>query len=60
MPDMTGLDERVEQLCSAIAASEAEIQQQCLPKLDSLLRKLDLCEKEVRAFRAAQVEGKKQ
>jgi hypothetical protein len=48
MPDMLGLDRRVSALCEAIEQCDADIQQQCLPKLNELLQKLDICENDVR------------
>ncbi|MDR3450018.1 MAG: hypothetical protein P4M15_09800 [Alphaproteobacteria bacterium] len=53
MPDMTGLDARVSDLCAALEQAKPELQQQCLPKLDKLLKRLDVCETEIRAFRAS-------
>jgi mannitol/fructose-specific phosphotransferase system IIA component (Ntr-type) len=51
-PDMMGLDHRVSQLCTSIAASDQETQQECLPKLNELLQKLDACEADIRAARS--------
>jgi len=57
MPDMAGLDGRVSALCATLENAKPDIQQQCLPKLNDLLQKLDVCEDEVRAFHAAQTKG---
>jgi hypothetical protein len=57
MPDMVGLDSRVSSLCATLEKAKPDIQQQCLPKLNDLLQKLDICEDEVRAFHTAQTKG---
>jgi len=50
MPDLSGLDARVSELCSTIQGAEPELQQQFLSKMSTLLEKLDLCERDIRAF----------
>ncbi len=54
MPDMTILEKRISDLCEGIQAAEFEEQSQCLPALASLLKSLDECEQDMRAWKAAQ------
>jgi len=56
MPDLSGLDDRVSELCTSLQNATPEIQQQFVEKLAALLKKLDICEEEIRAFHAAQTE----
>ena len=51
MPDMASLDRRVTALCEAIGKAEADVQQECLPRLNVLLQNLDICEGDIRATR---------
>jgi hypothetical protein len=60
MPDMMGLDRRVSELCASIELSEPDVRQECLPKLDLLLQKLDECEADIRASRAKPAKDKVQ
>jgi len=57
MPDMAGLDKRVNALCSAIEKTDNETQQQCLLRLDDLLHRLDECANRLHAFRDASTAG---
>jgi hypothetical protein len=50
MPDIANLDDRIEHLCSRVRESSPEIQETCLAKLESLVKKLDDCEDEMTAF----------
>ncbi len=50
MPDIPDLDDRVARLCDAVEKATPEIQQQCLPNLNALLKKLDDCEDEMTAY----------
>ena len=53
MPDMSQLEQRIAQLCQGIQAAEATEQSHCLPALASLLKCLDDCEQDVRAWKKA-------
>jgi hypothetical protein len=57
MPDLSGLDGRVSELCTALQSADPEIQQQFLAQMSALLQKLDVCEKEIKAFHDAQIKG---
>jgi len=57
MPDMAGLDKRVAALCSTLETADTDVQQQCVPKLSDLIKRLDVCETEIRSFHAAQNKG---
>lgn len=52
MPDIKGLDDRVEHLCSTVQTVAPEIQDRCKAKLDALLQKLNHCEEEMAFFQA--------
>lgn len=54
MPDMTALEKRIAELCLGIQAADVEEQSHCLPALASLLKCLDECERDMRAWNAAQ------
>jgi hypothetical protein len=57
MPDMMGLDQRVSALCADIEQAEPDVRQECLPKLDRLLQKLDICEADIRGAHPARKQG---
>ena len=57
MPDLTGMDKRIAEICATLTETDPETQQACLPKLTDILQNLDLCENEMRAFHKAQQEG---
>jgi len=57
MPDMVALDARIAHLCTSIEKCDSGTQQSCLPRLNSLLQKIDMCEAEVRALHEATVKG---
>jgi hypothetical protein len=50
MPDLTSLEKRIADLCAGIQAAEADEQGQCLMQLASLLKSLDECERDMRAW----------
>ena len=54
MPDLSGLDGRVSELCLSIQNAAPEIQQQFVEKMGQLLDKLDVCESEIKLFHTAQ------
>jgi hypothetical protein len=54
MPDMTALEKRISHLCESIQAADFDEQSQCLPALAGLLKGLDDCERDMRAWKAAQ------
>ncbi len=57
MPDLTGLDERVSEVCISMQNAEPEIQQQFFERMEQLLKRLDVIEAEIRAFHEAQVKN---
>jgi hypothetical protein len=54
MPDISLLEKRITDLCLGIQAAEFEEQSRCLPELASLLKNLDECERDIRAWNEAQ------
>jgi hypothetical protein len=56
MPDMTALEQRITDVCLHLQAAEVDEQSRCLPELASLLKNLDECEREMRAWNDAQEE----
>ena len=53
MPGMRGFDHRVSQLCSMIEAETDQTQRQTYRQaLQELLKRLDQCEQQMRAFKA--------
>jgi hypothetical protein len=57
MPNMFGLDQRIEQICKRIEEANEAIQQECLPVLSILLKDLDECEQDIRAWQQKQTKG---
>ena len=57
MPDMSGLDQRIADLCKNLHEAGREVQAQCLPELSVLLKDLDVCEKDLRAWHAAAMQA---
>jgi hypothetical protein len=57
MPDLAGLDARVSEVCIAMESADSDTQQKFLPRMSELLKKLDLCEAEIRAFHDNQVKA---
>ena len=57
MPDLTGMDGRVTELCDRLTQADPDIQQACLAKLTIIVQNLDACEKEMRVFHDAQMKG---
>jgi len=58
MPDITALEPRIAEVCHGIQAAEFDEQSQCLPLLATLLKTLDECERDMRAWRAGQEKAK--
>ena len=54
MPDMSALEKRISDICVGIQAAEVGEQSRCLPELASLLKCLDDCERDMRAWENAQ------
>lgn len=54
MPDMTPLEKRISDVCLGIQAADVNEQSRCLPELASLLKSLDDCERDIRAWNNAQ------
>ena len=54
MPDMTVLEKRISEVCLGIQAADVDEQSHCLPALASLLKSLDDCERDMRAWNEAQ------
>ena len=54
MPDMTPLEKRITDVCLAIQAADSAEQGQCLPQLATILKNLDECERDIRAWNEAQ------
>jgi len=50
MPDLSGLDGRVSELCLQMEQADPEIQQKYMARMNELLHKLDACENQMRAF----------
>ena len=57
MPDIADLDDRVSRLCAGIGAAAPDVQEACGRKLQDLLKKIEFCEEEMRAFHATQKKG---
>lgn len=56
MPDMSVIEKRIADICTGIQAAEPNEQGRCLPGLASLLKSLDECERDIRAWKAKQGE----
>lgn len=54
MPDMTQLEKRISDICLGIQAADADEQSRCLPALAALLKCLDECERDMRAWQESQ------
>jgi len=50
MPDIADLHNRISRLCLDAARSPPDFRKTCLERLDSLLKKLDTCEREMTSF----------
>lgn len=50
MPTIADLDDKIAHLCTNIEEAEPDVQEQCMPRLDKLLDKLNNCEDEMNAF----------
>jgi hypothetical protein len=53
MPDIAGLEKRVEALCLKVQKADEAVQKQCLPELSALLQDLDECERDLKEWQAA-------
>lgn len=53
MPDIAALEERISSVCLGIQAADVDEQSRCLPELAALLRNLDECERDMRAWHQA-------
>jgi hypothetical protein len=60
MPDMSQLEKRITDLCLSIQTAEADVQGHCLAGLTTLLKSLDDCEQDMRAWKQAQKAAKPQ
>jgi hypothetical protein len=54
MPDMSMLEKRISDLCADLQAADVNEQSRCLPALASLLKSLDDCERDIRAWKESQ------
>jgi hypothetical protein len=54
MPDMLALEKRIAGLCLGIQAADVAEQNRCLPELAGLLKSLDECEHDMRAWERLQ------
>lgn len=54
MPDIRALEQRITDVCLGIQAADANEQCHCLPELASLLKSLDACEQDIRAWGESQ------
>lgn len=54
MPDISALEKRISDVCLGIQAAETDEQGRCLAELASLLKCLDDCERDMRAWKETQ------
>ena len=54
MPDISALEKRISEVCLDIQAADVDEQSRCLPELASILKSLDDCERDMRAWKEAQ------
>jgi hypothetical protein len=50
MPDLAAIEKGIADLCIGIQAADVEEQSRCLPQLAGLLKSLDECEHDIRAW----------
>ena len=53
LPDITGLEQRVSEVCQKVQSADDDAQKKCLPELSLLLQSLDECERSMREWHAA-------
>lgn len=51
MPDMSAIEKRISDACLSLQAAEQNEQSRCLPMLAALLKSLDDCERDMRAWK---------
>jgi hypothetical protein len=54
MPNIFGLERRVEKLCMAIESADDKVQKACLDALPHMLKQISICENDMRRLHAVQ------